>query len=371
MLAAALAAAGDDLADAAIAQVRYRPGRAVTVSYRARLRTGPALLVAHAGAGMPAGTAELDDGAIRVGVWRFPNDPLLPGLRHAVDGELLPELFDRLGVAADVRSVRRRAYRPTRRAVIEATTGDGPCYLKVVRPARAAALRERHNAVAAAIPAPGVIGADLDLGVLVLTAVPGAPLRDLLHAGAAPGLPPPGELVALLDRLPALPHRAVGTLERAGEHARLLAAVVPSLAGRLGELAARLEPAAEGKADAVHGDFHPGQVMVRAGEVAGLVDVDAAGAGTRADDLATMLGYLAAAATDPAPPAHAGAYVDLLRPTFASLVDPGELGRRGAAALLGFATMPFVAQQAGWPAGVERRVAQAERWLAGAGEARV
>ncbi len=365
MLATAVAAAGEQLHSVQIAQVRYRPGRAVTVSYRSGLGGGPALLVAHAGAGMPDGAALLEDGASQVGVWRYPNDPMLPGLPHAVDGQLLPALLGRLDVPGRVERARRRAYRPTRRAVVEVTTDRGPLFLKVVRPHRAATLAERHVAIDAALEAPPLVAADVDLGVLVLGAVPGVPLRDALLAGVPAALPAAAGLVALLDRLPRLETRAPGPLQRVAHHAGLLAAVVPDTAARLHELASLLRSGRTGPMVPVHGDFHPGQVMVRDGAAAGLVDVDSAGTGERADDLATMLGFLAATAADSDPPGPATAYGAALAAGCNGLVEPGELRPRLAAAILGFATMPFVTQRPGWPALVRRRVERATAAAAG------
>jgi aminoglycoside phosphotransferase (APT) family kinase protein len=44
-------------------------------------------------------------------------------------------------------------------------------------------------------------------------------------------------------------------------------------------------------ADVVHGDFHADHVIVHEGRVAGVIDFEAAGCGTRAIDLAVMLGW--------------------------------------------------------------------------------
>lgn len=365
MLAAAVAAAGERLHSVEIAQVRYHPGRSITASYRVGLAGGPALLVAHGGARMPAGAVVLDDGEVRVGVWRFPNDPLLPGLPHAVDGTLLPPLLARLGIGGKAEGVRRRAYRPTRRAVVEVVTHRGPLFLKVVRPERAAALAERHVAIAAALEAPLLVAADLDLGLLVLGSVPGVPLRDLLRPGATAALPAAARLLGLLDRLPPLAIPAPGPLQRVAHHTGLLAAVVPDRAAQLHELAIGLRPGRAGPLVPVHGDFHPGQVMVRDGDPAGLVDVDAAGTGERADDVATMLGYLAATTADADPAGRAAPYAAALAAGCAGLVEPGELRPRVVAATLGFATMPFVTQRPGWPALVRRRVESATAAAAG------
>src|SRR5690606_11855324 len=93
-----------------------------------------------------------------------------------------------------------RAYRPARRAVVEATGRRGRLFLKVVRPERVEALHDLHRSLAEHLPVPDSLGWS-DRGVLVMTALPGLTLREALRSSHQP-TPPPAEVEALLDRLP-------------------------------------------------------------------------------------------------------------------------------------------------------------------------
>lgn len=367
LLAAALDAAGHQIGATRIAQVRYRPGRSVVVSYHAdvtdaagtRRRT---TLVATSGSAIPEGAVDMVSGDLRVGVWRYPNDPVLPGLREAADADLLGALLADAGIPGGVRRIRTRSYRPTRRAVVEVTAGDRHLFLKVVRPSKAPALVDRHERVAAALPAPDVLGAHLARGLLILGAVAGRPMRDALaEPGAA--LPAAAELTGLLDRLPQVGHMTAGPMDRLDDHASLIAAILPELAGEVGELRHRFGALPSGTPVAVHGDFHAGQVMALDGRAHGLVDVDTAGRGDRADDLATMLGYLAARAAEPEAGTRAAVYGTRLYASFAASVGAEALRPRVGAALIGFATLPFITQRPDWPGAVAARVRRAAEWL--------
>jgi hypothetical protein len=63
--------------------------------------------------------------------------------------------------------------------------------------------------------------------------------------------------------------------------------VVSALAGRLRLVCAGIPPPPEAP-DMVHADLHPGNVLVRDGEVVAVVDIGNAGSGTRATDLSTL-----------------------------------------------------------------------------------
>src|SRR5919106_738263 len=82
----------------------------------------------------PAGALVLGDGADRVAVWRFPHDPALPGLAAACDEAAVANLLDETGLGGGPVRLRTRAYRPRRRAVIEAVGSRGRLFIKVVRP---------------------------------------------------------------------------------------------------------------------------------------------------------------------------------------------------------------------------------------------
>lgn len=85
---ATMGAGGVTVAGAEAVQVTYSPGRSVTVRYKADLIDdgikGEHQLVAIGG-NVPAGVAVVENGLRRIGVWRVPHDPFLPGLAAAMD----------------------------------------------------------------------------------------------------------------------------------------------------------------------------------------------------------------------------------------------------------------------------------------------
>jgi hypothetical protein len=127
--------------------------------------------------GPPEGTLVLEADDLRVGVFRFPFDPDLPGLIVAVDPEAVAAL---VGVKGQV-TVALRKYLPRQRAVIQLSADDGRCWwVKVLAVDDAVATWERHRSVARVVPAPEVVGVDLEHGLLVLSHVPAL---TLLSAG--------------------------------------------------------------------------------------------------------------------------------------------------------------------------------------------
>lgn len=240
MLAAALRVSGGELVSCRARQVVYQPGRGTTVSYRARVRwpdgeVREEMLAACTGGG-PAGALVLEDGPDRVAVWRFPHDPDLPGLAAACDEVAVAGLLDDLGLGGGPVRLRTRAYRPRRRAVVEAVGSRGRLFIKVVRPDRVEALHDRHRLlVHSGIPAPQSLGWTPQ-GILVLQALPGRTLRQTLRSRTTL-IPAGADIVALLDRLPAeLAHggarATLGSLDPAeSRRARDGAVVVVGLRG--------------------------------------------------------------------------------------------------------------------------------------------
>ncbi len=107
---------------------------------------------------LPDNVAKVTDGRTEIGMWRFPFDPSLPGLSVAYDPVRMRKLATRAGLG-DGGTVRLRAYRPRRRAVIEVATERGSLFVKVVRPGKARDLHDRHRAATAAgCPVPAPIG---------------------------------------------------------------------------------------------------------------------------------------------------------------------------------------------------------------------
>lgn len=370
LLAAVFDGVGARLLRHSVSQVRYVPGRSVTVHYRADVAWGSAkpareLLVATSGIAVPDGTPVFAAGGVEIAVWRFPNDPFLPGLPVVSDPASAADLLGQLGAPGDVAGVRTRAYRAGRRAVVELTTPDVSVYVKVVRPQRAARLQANHTRLAAALAVPHSYGWSGEYGLVALQAMPGRTLRAALEAHST-RVPDPEDLVALLDRFPepdADAQVVAGPRSRAAEHGRLLAGVAPDLARRIEAVVEALQADADPPAVAVHGDFHSSQVLIEGARIVGLVDVDTAGAGSRIDDLASMLGHLATLGTTSAAARDLGRYGARLIAAFDRLVDPVELRLRTAAAVFGLATGPFRVQLPRWRAETEQRVALAEAWI--------
>ncbi|HKY77693.1 MAG TPA: hypothetical protein VJS45_16280 [Acidimicrobiia bacterium] len=350
-------------------QAHYRPGRWLAVCFR----TG----VVERSSGRPlCPTVTVE---CRAGepdrVWRFPDDPALPGL----------------AVAADAARVRRRLrprpgdvvveplrYRPRRRAVFRYRLDGGRAlFVKVVTPSRgsrqlAFADVLRPSGLRLALPV-GRVGP----GALVLPPLPGTPLRDLLLAGAP--LPPPDRLVALSDELHerSFPALAAAGLALSGERAtsrrrvdpatalcaaRLVARLLPAegcAAGRVAEaVIAWEEESAPPEPRIVHGDLYENQVFVD-GHDLGLVDLDDLGPGDALLDAANFSAHLLLLGAS-GPPAAAVIlrYREELRAAFLRRLDadPVALAWREAYCLLRLAAGPFRVLHPDWPRRTADRV---------------
>ncbi len=374
-LTSALEAVGSRLRSHKVSQVRYVPSKSVTVQYRADVtaasgRPESTTIVATSGVKVPDGVPVFGADGLEVAFWQFPNDPFLPGLASAANPDRVSNLLERLGAPKEPVTLRTRAYRAGRRAVIEASGKTQRIFLKVVRPESAAALQQAHASLAKHLPVPQTFGWSQDLGVVALQAMAGRTLRAALTARSS-RVPTAQDLVALLDLFPQPGDTAqtvAGPHERAADHARLLEAVVPELAPRIKAVVERLGLVDAEPRSAVHGDFHSSQVLVDGNRVVGLVDVDTAGVGERANDLAGIIGHLATLAPDSPARRDIEAYGASLMRDFDLRTDPAGLRLRVSGIVLGLATGPFRVQLNQWPKVTERRVELAESWITSADE---
>jgi hypothetical protein len=374
LLAVALQGYRSRLRALRVVTVGVQPGGATVVQYAADVERADGrhvreTLAATTGDRIPEGAAVLAGRGVEVGVWRWPQDPALPALATAADPVRLTAALRAAGLPRDgITRIRMRAYRPGRRAVLEVEGGGPRLYVKVVRPRAVAALRDRHDLLAAHVPVPRPLATTVD-GMLVLGECQGTSLRSNLSRDLP--VPPPTDLDALLDVLPPalldLPRRRTH-LERVRHFTGVLAATAVAGAAeraRLDALATTLAGAEPGTHPevAVHGDFYDGQLLCNERRITGLVDVDTAGPGHRIDEWATLLAHLSVLALHGTAPArHYGARV------LAHADDRfarSELRPRVAAAVLGLATGPFRVQQAGWRQHTQARLQLAERWAAG------
>lgn len=354
--------------------VSVQPSGTAVVRYSACVERGDRhvreTFVATAGSRIPAGVAVLEGTingeSVRVGVWRWPNDPALPALRWAIDAEQLGRFLRAMGVDCQaLPTVKVTGYRPGRRAVLQITSGESVLYCKVVRPTQVDTLRRRHELLAPHVPVPPVVAA-ADDGLIVLPALPGDGVRAVLTDDGP--LPDAAALEALLDRFPPevldLPTRP-GHVERVGHFAAILeltAMIDSTYRPQLSEVVGRLAEADLGEQPVVpvHGDFYEGQLLVDAGTVTGLLDVDTAGPGHRIDDWATLLAHLDVLNR----PAARRWGADLLAQV-ERRYGQRELRPRIAAAVLGLATGPFRVQQRNWARHTAHRLDLAARWLTG------
>ncbi|MEV8373711.1 aminoglycoside phosphotransferase family protein [Kribbella sp. NPDC056861] len=372
MLAAAVEAGGGELINWRPEQVDHHAA-GTTVAYRTEIRRHASsrpeseVLCATAGGKLPDGVTVIGADDLQVGVWAAGADPLLPGMRAAMNPAAVSALFERCGLGSGDVSLELLSYRPLRRAVVEATGSLGRLYLKVVPPAKVEALHDRHRLLTGAgVPAPRSLGWSDD-GLLVLESLPGQNLRSVLRSGGP--LPDPSQLLRVLDALPTelldAPRRT-SWLERTEYYAHSIGDVVPELRTTAIQLAAEIVAESNsGPTVPVHSDFYEAQLFVDShGAVTGLLDVDTAGPGDRLDDLACLVGHLDVLAQ--VLPQHAsaiGAYSAHCLSTFDRCVDPRQLRLRVASVVLSLATGPHRVQEAGWRQATRERLLLAESWV--------
>ena len=375
VLAVALAARDEELLRWRLRSVDHRPAASTTAAFDTRVRSaaGERDVVLGASTGIRddpvrRGVVRVPCGAREVTVWRLPDDPGLPALAVATDAGAVAALLQSYGVRpAPVRLAVRR-YRPRRRAVVEARTPTARFFLKVVRRPVVAPLARRHVLLrGAGLPVPRTVGWT-DEGLLVLEALSGTTLRARLREGGEPA-PDGAALLHLLDRLPDavcdLPARRSWT-DEVGHYAAVLAAALPAEAERCRQLADRVRATVHDVApdEPVHGDLYETQLLLDGGRIHGLLDVDTAGPGRRADDLACVLAHLhVLAAREPAHATTTTALAERWRESFEQRVDAVDLRARVAGVVVTLATGPHRVQERDWPDATRVRLDLAESWL--------
>jgi hypothetical protein len=366
-LAPAVEAAGGHLDDVTPTQVRYEPARRMLVRYRAAItwpgagqRTETLGAVASQER-LPGGLAVVqDDGGARVGVWRYPHDPYLPGLPHAGYPHGVREVLAGLGLDAAGAVVEPIVYRPGTRAVLRVRTLRHELYLKVLRPGLVEPIRRAHDAFGGRIRVPRCVAWSDELGLLVLEALPGDPLTRTL-AGGGP-VPHAATVLGLLDDIAGVPVEVPPPGDVVGGYTGLLRQVLPDQAGLIDELAcAASAPAHPDRT--VHGDFHGKQLLHHGDRVSGVLDIDGARRGSHAEDIAALVGHLMAMAYIRPETAHG--VVGYTRQVLACArerVAWPSLHSAVTAHLLGLATTWFRRQDVDWPARTAVWIALVGSW---------
>ncbi len=257
-----------------------------------------------------------------------------------------------------------RSYWPGRRAVLQAidpASNEPRLFVKVVRPSAFERVHQVHALLADHLPVARPVAAVSELGILALEALPGRTISACLADPAATP-PAPAELVELITRLgtnelPPRPARRT-TAAKVASHVRLLSHLLPDEADALAWFEELYGDERPQPLTTVHADLHEEQVLSLGGRVTGLLDVDDAGPGQLVDDLALLVARVRARGHE-----RAQAYAGELLDAFDTVVDPFELRRRAAGALLGRATAPFRTQRPDWRTTSRERIRTAESAL--------
>jgi hypothetical protein len=300
------------------------------------------------------------DGEREVAVWLYPKDPDLPGLARAAYADDMAAILNEYRVLAtrvrpeDVR-LDMIGYRPRRRAVLKVTIARHRTvlYTKVLRPGPFEQVRLRHALLLdAGVPAPVIAAATPD-NLLVLRRLPGVPLAKAIFDAQAPCTAE--DLIGILDSMPSpiasLDRRAPWS-DAVGHYAGMVMKAMPALERRLrwmvGHIEAGLRPIPPGD-EPTHGDFHEGQLHVMGGRVCGMLDIDTAGPGSRADDLACLVAHLSTVQRmNHQQAVRVHALIRAWVPVFDTRVDATELRLRAAAVIISLATGPFRSQEPNW-----------------------
>lgn len=372
-----------DLVDATATQVDYRPGHTATVRCRAAVRLpggeerlDTMCVHVRADGTVPAGMVPVSNGAAHVGVWRYPQDPALPGLPAAASPRAVGRMLGELGVTAGRPRSVPRTYRPLRRAVLEVRLqAESPVFLKVLHRQRARQVHDLHRSLSPSLPVPRSLGLAAGQGIVVLQGLRGQLLRDDVCDDDRP-LPDAGSLLDLHLRLlaadlPASARTGEGAGGGAVRHAATLRALLPEDVPRIDRLLQATAILPSGPGGTVHGDWHEAQLLVDGGAVTGILDLDRIRAGRLLDDAATMLAHLGVLGRmRPSSAPRIERFSDHLLSAYTRHVGAGPLRAATAAACLGLATGPFRACDAEWPSSTREILRIAERWVHASGGAR-
>ena len=235
-------------------------------------------------------------------IFRFPEDPDLPGLASAVFPETAHELIKGHVLALPPRRMRVDVvrYRPGNHAVLRHRMGKARFYARVMRPAAIPNLLQAAELVAgSSFVVPRIAGHWHDGGVIWTSEIPGENLRERIRAG---GRPDPEVILGGLESLWAVPLQsgydvpfnlawryqdAKRTIDHAthdhdGAHQAFSTAI------------AALDPFMQlwTPLSTAHNDFYDDQLLVLPDDRMVLVDFEEAGGGDPMLDVGNFLAHL-------------------------------------------------------------------------------
>ncbi|MBV0893659.1 phosphotransferase family protein [Microbacterium sp. NC79] len=323
-----------------------------------------ALYVDTSGIAVEAETGLAQDGVGRI--WTHPADPHLPALATAAFGSAAQTLLARLGIDG-VEAPEMVAYRPGRRAVLTVMTGEGPLWIKIVRPRHVERIVAAHRALRDSGVAVPKVRAWSPTGLLVIDQAEGTPAT---HADWTPaGLVDAVERVRVaIGATPTDQRTRSAALTRVDWYADRLASLDAVFGERASALRAVLATTPASRETTVHGDLHFGQLFMNAdaSEITGLIDVDTLGRGDAAEDPAAFVSHAVASwalAVDSAPSA-VRRLADLVATAGERWGSDPAVAGRTAAQLLGHTTS---ALESGHRERAERLLVEAEAWTSRVG----
>ena len=277
-----------------IRQVSYTPGRMAMVSYIVEWEREAYLPSQHFVAWLERGKP--------VEVFRYPDDPRLPGLKQAADPAGAIKLINKYVLSVGARRTRVEAvrYRPGSRAVLRYSVGRMRFYGRVIRPATVSSFLKSWEPIArSGFAAPRIAGYWADGGVVWMSEIPGKNLRSLIRRGLQPD---PGPILDGLTTLWATPngetqgqafdlsgayHRAKRSLLHVAQDDALASLSIGRIAWSLDTFVESWRPSA-----VAHNDFYDDQILVLPDGGMALVDFEEAGPGDPMLDVGNFTAHL-------------------------------------------------------------------------------
>ena len=235
-------------------------------------------------------------------LFRYPEDPYLPGLTSAASAVAASRMLNRYVFAAPVQRVRVDVvrYRPGGHAVLRHRLGRVRFYVRVMRPERVSRLMAAAELVAqSGFALPRLAGCWAEGGVVWLSEIPGQNLRRLIRKGDALDPEPIlGDLARLWD-IPYQPqeHRPFNLLGAYRRARRVFRQVLRDLDGprlTLKRATAALDPFVKSwqPSGVAHNDFYDDQMIRLPDGRLALVDFEEAGLGDPLLDVGNFLAHM-------------------------------------------------------------------------------
>lgn len=291
--------------------------------------------------------------------WLYPADPALTALQTVTDVASAGAVLAALGIAVVPTGVEVVSYRPGRRAVVRVDSNGDSMFLKVVEPAKAESISERHDLFrSSGLPVPRLLGWSSD-GVVAMSGLPGVEAQSVVAriGDHTAFLDQVDFLCALVAGVPAVSTARPSLFRRLDWYVDRLAERLPTERARIDEVGTAISArGAEGFDFAftpvtIHGDLHLGQLFVEEDNpsvIAGMLDIDTAGVGDPADDAGAFYAHLVAlgesiALTDAAAASECFRLAAAWRNRWSRNLNAGFAARAsaiGATHLLGHALQP-------------------------------